>query len=338
MINEKEIDKLVVLVLVIALFVIAALILNKIIFAIFYGVLFAYVIFPIHKRLTLKIKNENVSIAIIMSLIVIILGIFVLIITTALINQSDTIMSALKNLDLTKIFKDNEFLSKGFASSAISSLNTYINNFVQGFDKRMTDFFLNIPYMLLHFIVMIATFFFVLKNGKYIVDSIKELSPFERSTTDRLIKRFKEVTNSILLGQVFVGILQGIVCGIGYFMFGVPNALLLTYITMIIGIIPVAGHTLVWIPAAVYLLMIGRTTAGLLFLIYGATIISAVEHLSRPIFISKKTEINTGIIITSMMGGLIAIGFSGIIIGPLVISYIILVFDIYKEKYADKKE
>ena len=67
-------------------------------------------------------------------------------------------------------------------------------------------------------------------------------------------------------------------------------------------------------------------------------LISSVENLSRPIFVSKKTHMNTGIVIVGMMGGLLSIGFSGLILGPLILSYILLMFDIYKNEFLGKKE
>ena len=136
----------------------------------------------------------------------------------------------------------------------------------------------------------------------------------------------------MIVGQIVVGILQGIISGIGYFVFGVPNALLLTVITTLVGVIPVIGPWLVWIPVDIYLFASGQSGAGLGLLIYGSILINWIDTLIRPLIVSKKTKINPGVIITGMIGGLLVFGVLGLIIGPLVLSYVLLLMELYRKK------
>jgi predicted PurR-regulated permease PerM len=340
MIDKKSTDKFIIIILVAILFIVAFIILRELIVSIFYGLILAYILHPIQRRVSKKIKNETLS-ALIVSIVFFVIVIFAaLLIITSLINQTTSLFNSFQNVDLkgviTKILPKS--MSTGSSDTIIGSLNSYITNFATGLENKAKNFFLDTPRLLLDLIITIFVFFFALRDGKKLLEYIRSLSPFKTETTERIIKRFREVTSSVLLGQVLVGLLQGIVCGIGYFIFGVPNLVVLIYITIIVSLIPFAGHGLVWVPVDIYLFVIGRTTAGIGFLIYGLIVITAVENLSRPIFVSRKTHINTGIIIIGMMGGLLTIGFSGLILGPLILSYILLMFDIYKKEVMIKKE
>lgn len=119
--------------------------------------------------------------------------------------------------------------------------------------------------------------------------------------------------------------------GLGYFVFGVPNAILLTVITVIAAIIPVVGPWLVWVPVDIYLFGTGNTSAGLGLLIYGLVIISWIDNVIRSMIVSRRTQLNTGIVMIGMSGGLFAFGFIGLIIGPLILAYVLLVIEVLRK-------
>jgi len=340
MLDKKGTETAIILILIAILFILVFVIIKPLAIPIIYGILLAYILHPIQKRVSKRIKNENISAIIVSLCFFVILITVVILISASVINQTTSLFNTFKNMDfkevITKIIPNS--IPPQISDTIVGSINSYISNFTSGLVDQVKNFLLDTPVLLLELIVMIFVFFFVLRDGEKLVEHLESLSPFKTETTERIIKRFQEVTNSVLLGQILVGLLQGIVCGIGYFIFGVPNIIILIYITMIVSLIPFAGHGLVWVPVDIYLFMIGRTNAGIGFLIYGLIIITAVEHLSRPIIVSKKAHMNTGIVIVGMMGGLLSIGFSGLILGPLILSYILLIFDIYKKEFLGKKE
>ena len=129
-----------------------------------------------------------------------------------------------------------------------------------------------------------------------------------------------------------MGILQGLIAGIGYFIFGVPNALLLTILTILIGVIPIIGPWLVWIPVDIYLFVANRPGAGMGLFIYGMLLINWVDTIVRPMIVSRRTQINPGIILVGMIGGLFVFGLLGLIIGPLILAYVLLVLEIYRKQ------
>lgn len=329
--NFKEITNYV---LIAGLFILAAVVIYPIIYSIIYGILFAYIFYPLHRFLTRKIKNEFLSsLFICIGLILIIVGVFAL--TFGVIfRESINFFLFLQKADLAQIFRNilPAFISSSTVSDSVaSSLNTYISGLIANYIHNFTAALSDLPSILIQLSVVIFTFFFGLKDGRKAIEYIKSLSLFKKETEEKFFKQFRDITSSVLIGHIVVGVIQGLMAGLGYFVFGVPNAILLTVITVIAAIIPVVGPWLVWVPVDIYLFGTGNTSAGLGLLIYGLVIISWIDNVIRSMIVSRRTQLNTGIVMIGMFGGLFAFGFIGLIIGPLILAYVLLVIEVLRK-------
>jgi predicted PurR-regulated permease PerM len=316
------------------IFILAAAILYPIVYAIIYGLLFAYIFYPLHKFLIGKIKNEFLSAIFICMFLLIIMVVLVILFFGVIFNQVVDfylIFQKIDTVDLIRKIVPSFISTSGISETVISSLSEHLTNFIAYYLKEFTNLVSNLPNMLLKIAVTIFTFFFALKDGKKAIDYFKSFSQVKKETEDKFLKQFRDITNSVLLGQVFVGIVQGLFAGIGYFMFGVSNALLLTLLTCILAIIPILGAWIIWIPVVIYLFASGNTSAGIGLLIYGTFVVSLVDNVLRTFIVSKKTQINTGVILIGMLGGLIVFGFLGLIIGPLILAYVLLILEVYRK-------
>lgn len=334
MLDKDNFKNLITYVIIIGLFILAAFIVRPIISSIIYGILLGYIFYPFYNFTLKKLKNKNLSALLVCSLVLLIIVTVVILSLGALVRQLIDIYLSLQKMNIASIIQEsfpNFFTAYELPSNIIGSLNSFISSFLAKYVVKFGDFILNIPLILIQLFVVVFIFFFSLRDGKEAVDYIKSLSPFKTEINEKFSKQFKDVTNSVLIGQVVVGVIQGIIAGIGYFIFGVPNALLLTIMTVIVGIIPIIGPWLVWIPADIYLFVSGRYIAGIGLLIYGLFLINWIDTLIRPLIVSRKTSINLGIILIGMMGGLFAFGILGLIIGPLVLAYILLILEIYRK-------
>ncbi len=338
MLDKDNFKELLNYILVIGLFIIAFIVIKPIIFAIIYGVLFAYVLYPVYKYTLSKIKNENASAFIICMGLLFILLIFTSIILGSLLNQVLSLYSSLQKTNLTNIIQSSlpDFFSSELSTNMVSSINSSISKLLAKFASSIGDFVLDLPSFILQILVVFLILFYSLKDGEKAFEYIKSLSPLKKEVQEKFFQHFKNITKSVLVGQIVVGIFQGIIAGIGYFIFGVPNALLLTLLTMIIGIIPIIGPWLVWIPIDIYLFAIGRTGAGLGLLIYGLFLINWIDTIIRPLIVSRKTQINPAVILIGMIGGLFVFGILGLILGPLILAYVLLVIEIYRKQKFDE--
>ncbi len=339
MLNEKLFRNIILIVLITGLFILAALIIRPIIIPIIFGILLTYIFYSSYEFVLSKIKNESLSaLAVCIALLLIIL-IPLILIFKALVNQAIALYLAMQNISLATIFEGilPTFLSQSEMSATFSnSLNNLITQILTSGIQSFTNFILNLPVNLLKLFVVIFVFFFGLRDGKKVLLYLRSLSPLSSGTEKQFSKQFKDVTYSVLVGQIIIGLIQGVVAGIGYFIFGVPNALLLALLTALVGVIPLIGPWLVWVPIDAYLFATGKTGPGIGLLIYGLIVISWLDTIIRPLIVSKKTKINSAIVIIGMIGGLFVFGVLGLIIGPLVLAYILLILEIYRKSKTTK--
>jgi len=339
MITKENTKTVITVVLITALFALAIVIIKPIAISILFGILFAYIFYPLYKWIKSKIKNETLSALIVCVGILIILGILLILLIGSLLSQVINFYSSLEKLDLIEIINQvfPNFLSSSELSRTIaSSLNTFISDFLADALSNIGDIILDIPIILLQLFVVIFIFFYALRDGEKAIDYLKSLSPLQKETQEKFFKQFKDITYSVLIGEIAVGIIQGIISGIGYFVFGVPNTLLLTLLTIVVSILPLIGPWLIWVPVNIYLFTSGRTEAGIGLLIYGLLIISWLDTVIRSMIVSRRAEINSAIVIIGMLGGVFVFGILGFIIGPLVLGYVLLVIELYRKKTLDE--
>jgi predicted PurR-regulated permease PerM len=339
MLNKENVKDLLIYILLLGLILLAILIIKPILGSIVYGILLAYIFYPVYKIILSKLKNENLSAFIVcLGILILIIGIIAIIIST-LFKEIISLYLLVQETDLIAIIKETlpPFLaSSEISSTLVSAINSSLSNLLSSYLGKMSHFLLNIPTIILQLFVVLLIFFFALKDGIKALEYIKSISPLKKETHEKFFKHLKNITQSVLLGQILSGVLQGIFAGIGYFIFGVPNALLLTVLTVVIGVIPIIGPWFVWVPVGIYLIATGRDVAGIGLLIYGLIIISWIDNFVRPIIVSKRTKINTAIVLIGMIGGLFAFGILGLIIGPLILAYILLAIELYRKNTLDK--
>ncbi|MEK6860022.1 MAG: AI-2E family transporter [Nanoarchaeota archaeon] len=321
-------------ILVAGLFILAAIIIYPIIYSIIYGVLLAYLFFPLYKWLSKRVKNEFLSALFVCIGLLIIIAAAVILLFGAVFNQAVNLYLFLQKLDLVAFIRGalpGFIVSSGISENIISAVNNQVSTLIANYLKTFTEMIANLPIIIINLAVVIFTFFFALKEGEKVIDYFKSMSPLKKETEEKFFKQFKDITSSVVIGQIFIGIIQGLIAGIGYFIFGVPNATLLTFITIIMALIPVIGAWIVWIPVDIYLFASGKTGAAIGLLIYGIAVVSWIDNVIRTIIVSRRTKINIWIVLIGMLGGLFVFGFLGLIIGPLILAYVLLVIEVYRK-------
>jgi predicted PurR-regulated permease PerM len=210
-----------------------------------------------------------------------------------------------------------------------NTIESTVNNFINSMLNLLTID--NIVSISFQFIVVFFTLFFALRDNEELNNYIKSLLPFSKEIEKKLYDSSREITASVLYGQIIIGIIQGIVIGLGFFIFSVPNFLFLTLLAIIAGIFPIIGTAIIWVPVLIYLIVAGNTSAALGVLIFGL-ISSHVDNILRPLFVSKRTNISSSLVLIGMIGGWFFFGILGIVLGPLIIAYFLIIVEIYRNK------
>ena len=190
----------------------------------------------------------------------------------------------------------------------------------------------------LSFGVALYVMYFLLRDGERIGRTILRAVPVERSIATRLAERFLGIVRATVKGTGVVAIVQGGLATITLMIAGVPSALLFGVVTAIFALVPVIGSGAVWAPAGIYLLLVGEYWQGLFVLVAGFVIISSADNVLRPILVGRDTGIPDWIILITTLGGISLVGFSGIVLGPLVAGLFLASWSILQEQRAEDEE
>ncbi len=177
--------------------------------------------------------------------------------------------------------------------------------------------------------------YFLLRDGHRVGETILSSLPLERPIADRLAARFLSIVRATIKGSLVVGLVQGALGAATFWIAGIPSALLFGVVMAILSLIPAVGTALMWLPAAIYLLAIGDIWQGLFVLFSGALIIGMADNVLRPILVGRDTGIPDWIILVTTLGGIAIMGFSGIVLGPLVAGLFLASWSILREQRAE---
>jgi predicted PurR-regulated permease PerM len=190
----------------------------------------------------------------------------------------------------------------------------------------------------LSFGVGLYVMFFLLRDGERIGRTVLCAVPVERSIADRLAERFLGIVRATIKGTGVVALVQGTLGWITLMIAGVPSALLFGVVMAIFALVPVIGSGAVWVPAGIWLLISGATWQGLFVLLTGFFIISSADNVLRPILVGRDTGIPDWIILITTLGGISLVGFSGIVLGPLVAGLFLASWSILREQREEDEE
>ena len=191
-------------------------------------------------------------------------------------------------------------------------------------------------FFLMMFITLYAMFFF-LKDSRAILDWIFAYTPLSVSEKERLVATFNSVARATLKGTFVIGIVQGGLAGAAFAVAGIEGAMFWGVIMTVLSIIPGIGTALVWVPAVIYLAMIGRVGAAVGLAVWCAIVVGTADNILRPILVGKDTKMPDLLILVTTLGGLILFGAAGIVIGPIIGALFITVWDLWSAAIEEAK-
>ncbi len=328
--DKSTVKKILIVAIFIALFVVTYFVIAPFLSAILAAVVIAYVLRPTYNKLNSKMKMPNVAAAILCVIVLVISIILIFFVLKITINefldfysytQTQDIFASLKVLLGQSTFSPQiaVFLDEAISKS-ISSLMIY-----------MTNYIMDIPLILLQIFILFFVLFYFLREGPFISEYVTNIMPFSDRVKKEFSERFRTITKSVIYGTVLIGALDGILVGIGLFIFGVKNAFILTLISIFLGVLPLVGPGMVWIPVSIALLFTGKYFAAIGFLIYCILFTVFLSRLVWGKFVGRRAGMANAIALVGMLGGLKLMGIIGLIVGPLILDYFILFVEFYKK-------
>lgn len=215
-----------------------------------------------------------------------------------------------------------------------SGLLTLTQRLSEQFLKQGYEVVGNFASITMRFVIMIFIAFYLIRDGEGMVKAIKHLSPLREDQEDRIFTKVRAVARSVLMGSMFTALLQGFAAAIGLAIVGVPAVFWGTMIAFS-SLIPVVGTALFTLPITGYLLLIGSYKSAIFFGLWCAIVVGSIDNFVRPYLMRGEGGLSPFYVFLAIVGGIQVFGLSGLLYGPLIIGFAMVMLLIYEEEFRE---
>lgn len=301
-----------------------------------WAIILVFSTWPLQRRLRTALGGRDLIAAFLMTLVLAAaLIVPMVLLASALAESAEEIISRLR-----VHFQQGE----GFGEPpswlvALPLLGAYLGDFWRGFVTNTSDLFATLgPYLapfgdvalrgglgigrgILELAISVIVAFFIYRDGEHGAHLLQQ-SVFSvvGERAKHLIEVAAGTVRSVVYGVIGTAMIQGVLLFFGLWIAGVPEPFLLATLTFILGLFPVAGSSLVWVPAGIWLLYGGNVFAGVFLMGYGALIVGAVDNLLRPYLISRGSKLPFLLVFFGIIGGVATFGILGLFLGPVLLA------------------
>ncbi len=298
--------------------------------------------YPMHERIQKHLPSHSPGIAALVSLVIVIVLIVIpLSILASFILREALSIYTLFNSERQVTFIDTLSQIEVFVQNVIPSFTFDIANIVQQTASFIVNHLVSIfagtaSTVFLFFISLIASYYFF-KDGKYFTTYLIQLSPLKDTDDTRILSRLATSVRSVALGTVSVAILQGILTAIGLTVVGFDRAILWGCVAAIGALVPGVGTAIVFIPSVIYLIYTGAHVYAVGIAIWGLLAVGLIDNFVGPYVMSKGNHVHPFLILLSVLGGISLFGPIGFILGPVILSFFLVLIELY-HVYIKKSE
>ncbi len=187
----------------------------------------------------------------------------------------------------------------------------------------------NVLVFLFHLGITILTAFFLFRDGSSWLRQARVLVPLPHATQEIVFGQISKTVAAVLYGIGLVAAAQGLLGGVGFWLIGLPSPVMWGAVMAALALIPILGAFLVWLPAALILLLQGSTFKGVFLIIWGTGVVGTVDNVLRPLLIGAQTRLPTLMVFLSLLGGIEAFGMIGVVLGPIAVAVTLALLDAY---------
>jgi predicted PurR-regulated permease PerM len=310
----------------------------------FFGAFILYVIFkPLYSYLTNK-KGVKKSIAavtiIILAIILILVPLYILM--TIVYFQIQTVLatdSIHAYIDSTNIYI-NQLHLEGLPAE-INIREKIIEVFVSATDY-LTAMLVNsiqiLGQRLIELVIMLFLLYYLLvgDRSKYSI-KLQNAVPFNRKNREFLRNDFKTIVNATMISSGIIALVQGSLLTLVFLLLGVDGAFLWGFVAVFLSFLPFVGATVIWFPAVI-IQLIQQDYFTAIGILIGGVILSSIDNVLRPMIQNKVGSIHPLESLIGVIIGLKLFGLLGIVIGPLLISYVVLMAKMFNDEYLSETD
>lgn len=178
--------------------------------------------------------------------------------------------------------------------------------------------------------------FYMLINYGSLEQTLEDYLPLDKVNTTRLASELKYMTYANAVGVPLIAIVQTGTLILGFWLFGLSDPVFWGVVAGVCSFLPVFGTTLVWVPAGIFMMASGHLWQGIFIILWGALIIGVLEQILRSRISNRIAKVHPIITIFGAILGLELFGLPGLIFGPLLMSYFLILIKIYRDEFASE--
>jgi predicted PurR-regulated permease PerM len=216
-----------------------------------------------------------------------------------------------------------------------SQLSTAVNSAVTVIGPKIL---FSVSGLALYAFLTIFIMYYLLIQSEDVIATFKNYFPLSYTNCDKLLREISLNTRSLILGQLLLGIIQGTLTGIGFLIFGVSGALFWGFVTVIMSFVPFFGTLVVWFPAGLIELAQHHYFSGIGIILWGFLLVGNIDNVVRPKLISSLGNIHPVTVLLGVFIGLKEWGFIGLVLGPLIITVLLIIIRMFREEYLKEAE
>jgi predicted PurR-regulated permease PerM len=309
----------------------------------FTGALALAVLFaPLYRWLEKKIKHPNL-----VATICVLVAALIVVVPTAFVAEqifveatrgADTIKTMVASGGWRRVFDAHPLIAPvGHWIELQFDLSEMANNATSWLTGTAASF---VQISVTNLIVVVITFyifFYFLRDQGTALNSLRSLSPLSEADMKRMFDGVNDTVHATIYGTFAVAIVQGTLGGLMFWWLDLPSPLLWGIVMALLAVVPVLGAFIIWIPAAIFLLLEGSEGKALMLTLWGSIVVGGIDNLLYPILVGSQLKMHTVLAFVSLVGGLIVFGPSGLILGPVIFTVTRLLLEIWSRQNADEQ-
>ncbi len=295
--------------------------------------------YPMYERILSYTPKRNKSVASLLTTIIVLVIVIIpfLFITSTLVKEAVSVYNILSadQIDLQE---------------KLSNLNNFINTIAPSFDIDFSQFLKQTANFLtgsigsffagtastifLFFIALLGTYYFF-KDGKAFTKKLVSISPLPDDQDEIILARLGRAIRSVATGTVLIALIQGTLTAFGLWLFGFERAVLWGTIAAFGALIPGVGTSIVFIPSVIYLAVLGEYVHMILLIIWGTSAVGLIDNLLGPYLMSRGNAMHPFLMLLSVLGGIAYFGPIGFIVGPVIVSLLLVLLELYNSHISN---
>ena len=181
--------------------------------------------------------------------------------------------------------------------------------------------------------IMFFSLYYFFKDNKKMIKMIMKLSPLKDKQEQVVLDNFISISRATINGTFVIALVQGVLSGIVLLIAGVQSPIIWAVVAFIFSLLPFIGPSLILLPISAVLFFMGDYWQATFVAISALILIGTVDNFLRPKLVSGGAGLHPLLVFLSTLGGISLFGFSGFILGPAAIVFLISLLDIYSKEF-----